>query len=842
MVGRLILLVSLTALLRCGDVHAQENAQTRISAALEECYRDPEVFNRENRLPHTPEMLIELIRKVEDSPDWRQDIRQLALSLVHRFRQDGIELAPGVAVTDSVLPFSPSGFQFTKHRIILQRLIPGNAVQFPNETLTVTERCALHFMLSTSVDTAVRGDENIRCNQLSQYRSRVPRDVEGEEVEEEAPENVADEEPEPSEDEESDPRILDTEIEEQVEVTNVNPAISQCPVENGVLLSQWGAISAGPVITGVAAGLSPQTVTTRELLALSREAGRSQRQQQNFNVDNRWASTLCGDLSEVALRQGPAAGREIAVGAPGTFNSTVIPRWYFLRQREHFEMTDAEIRGGLDGLILATNVVEFRNRFNAIKLSQVLDMYYSHRGVFERRFRACNRNTLFPEVAPVAQLQAQTTAFSSVLDRDMQLRVTLAPTAIQAFSNAAVESLSTYIPQSMNDPSCAITQNRLNDENIWRTSADLYIFVDTAWPFREINGPIAHLLHNLDVNRFGTSYTLLNAVDGSIIVNKTHQLSDLYSQWNLTVHQNHPQGVEFPRLLPSLQTFMANQLDHERQAGIVGGRSKIVLIIPNMAGISGADSDFADERLRAMREVFPDMELFFLSGGTATRWNRFVRNPRIHIHPLRVMGQGGAEDNTIPAQMRDLISRIQETPRRIINHRCGAIWQSQDEGVDSQNDYVEPEGIIFYRVSPNYFFRPGDRRRVVRIQGQGYSPLTVCMSRTEQNPRANATNQVGDVRCTRISQNSFEEDVSNYCADHSYIHHCPPLFISVEGPSLAGSDQIQIRCTDDLCRFPDSSRFAIQTENLACFSGSGIKMTFLFILVSPLFLLLSRFL
>ncbi|GAB0090052.1 uncharacterized protein DMENIID0001_047110 [Sergentomyia squamirostris] len=696
-------------------------------------------------------------------------------------------------------------------------------------------------MISSSVDTAVRGDENVRCNQLSQYRSRIPRDVEYAEQEQEgedADEEPTDEEPEiqPRED-----ALPDAEIEPQIEGINPMNAISQCPVENGVLHSPWGALSAGPVITGIAAGLSPQTVTTRELLALTRESQRSQQQQQNFNVDNRWASTLSGDLSEVSLRQGPAANRNVGVGASGTFNSTLIPRWYFLRQRDHFEMTDAEIRGGLDGLILATNVVEWRSRFNNIKLSQVLDMYYSHRGVFERRFRACNRNSLFPEVAPVAQLQAQTTAFSTVLDRDMQLRVTLTAQGIQTFSNQAVESLSTYIPQSLNDPSCAVTANRLNDENIWRTAADLYIFVDTTWPYMEISGPIAHLLTQLDVHRYGTSYTLMNAVDGSIIVNKTNSMSDLYTLWNLTTHQTHPQGLEFPRLLPTLQTLMANQLDHERQSGSVGGRSKIVLIVPNMAGVSGSDSDFADERLRILREVVPDMELFFLSAGSATRFNRFVRNPRIHIHSLSVRGQSGAEDNTIPTQLRDLVLNIQEVPRRIINPRCGAQWSSSEPYVDTQNDYVEPEGIVFYRVSPNYFFRQGESRRIVRIQGQGYAPLTVCMSRSVQNPRANATNQATDVRCTRISQNSFEEEVTHYCSDFNYIHHCPPLFISVEGPSLSGGDNIPIRCIDNECRFPDNSRFALQTENLGCFSGSGVKMTFLFMILSPLFLLLTRF-
>lgn len=80
----------------------------------------------------TTNILIELVRKVEDTPDLNQDIRTLAVSFLHRFRLDGIE-------KNQELSFSPTGFQFTKQQLIQKYLIPGNAVNFPNSTLTSNE-------------------------------------------------------------------------------------------------------------------------------------------------------------------------------------------------------------------------------------------------------------------------------------------------------------------------------------------------------------------------------------------------------------------------------------------------------------------------------------------------------------------------------------------------------------------------------------------------------------------------------------------------------------------------------------------------------------------------------
>lgn len=49
-------------------------------------------------------------------------------------------------------------------------------------------------------------------------------------------------------------------------------------------------------------------------------------------------------------------------------------------------------------------------------------------------------------------------------------------------------------------------------------------------------------------------------------------------------------------------------------------------------------------------------------------------------------------------------------------------------------EFVEPRGIAFYRLHPNYFFH-GTGSRAIRIVGAGFSNVVVCHSRTVERPR-----------------------------------------------------------------------------------------------------------
>lgn len=220
------------------------------------------------------------------------------------------------------------------------------------------------------------------------------------------------------------------EAEDQTVITIPSNAVSQCPVENGVLQSNFGAFSIGNTINGIAAGLQPQQVTVRDVLNplnlgnFAQEYRMARQQQDTLRVDNRFAATLTGDIAEAILIQTPTAN--VRVGASGAWNNTAIPNWYFLTQRENLQMTDAEIRGGIDGLVLGMNIAEWRRQVQTLRLSQILDMYYSQRGVFgsqnpETSIRACNRRNLYPTVAPQNQLREQSIAFTTALDAEMQV-------------------------------------------------------------------------------------------------------------------------------------------------------------------------------------------------------------------------------------------------------------------------------------------------------------------------------------------------------------------------------------------------------------------------------------
>lgn len=61
---------------------------------------------------------------------------------------------------------------------------------------------------------------------------------------------------------------------------------SDCPIENGVVYTQWGAIQAGTVIAGIASGLERQEIT------VANEAG-------TYVVDSRYAVTLAGKFRAI---------------------------------------------------------------------------------------------------------------------------------------------------------------------------------------------------------------------------------------------------------------------------------------------------------------------------------------------------------------------------------------------------------------------------------------------------------------------------------------------------------------------------------------------------------------
>ncbi|TDG49134.1 hypothetical protein AWZ03_004434 [Drosophila navojoa] len=813
-------------LMAIGSVQAQENAQLQIPPSLIECYNTSYFMNRDNRLPSNMDTLISLIEKVEQSytaTGYQVDIRTLAVALLHRFRQDGIRRAPGVTPVSGVIPYSPTGFQFPKLRILLSSLLPGNANNFPNSSLTSTERCSLHFMLSSTFDTRQRGDENTVCGQLSQYRAqRLPRALK-----KDASSNFLGDaewlDIRPKRTRTGSNYVQMGELDYETDWAYAGTeGQSQCPVEDGVVRTPWGTVSAGSLIAGVATGLQQQNVPVNTLLQLARR-GRTQSQTGTSYVDNRWAATLAGDLAEVTLVQVPVSPNNVAtVGATGGWNDTVLPHWYFLSQRNNLEATDAEIRGGLDGLIIAKNINSWRTQASSLKLSQLLRMYYSSTGVLSSGIQACSRQQQFPNVAPTAEMQAQTSAFAQVLDKGMQLRVTIQPPAIAQFAQTASLSLVTYVPQSLNDVSCTAS-NTQDLSDIITPMTNLFVFLDTTWQYSAIADYVAYVLQQLNIHPYASSVTLLSAFDGSIIVNTTNYVTDVYQQWNATVQSNLQQGFNLPTVLRTIQNLTQTLLNGEQTNSSVGGRSLVALIIPNQANVNDGDSNYATTELQYIYEQIPDLRFIYYGGGNIQRFSNFVRDPTKDLFSLMT-------GSTVATSAGPVARRIVKIPRRIINPRCGSMWYTTSWGTDQMYQYVRPGKINFYRVASNYFFGTGTNR-VVTIQSQNGGAFTICSSRTYEWPQQNSsssTNNGVDQSCVQINGNSYSYDLSNACGGYYTITQCPPLYLSVQPGSLNTTS-----CTQDACQTPDEWRYIVASVNMGCYSGvSGLAASLLTILLA----------
>lgn len=364
----------------------------------------------------------------------------------------------------------------------------------------------------------------------------------------------------------------------------------------------WGVVSGGPVLAGIAAALQPQNVKISDLMM--RRDWSSRETLRDVTLDNKWISTLAGDLVEVALRQGPMKDTPFKVGTEGHFISSIIPKSYYLNEDQALELTAAEIRGDLDGLIMANEISYWYSKVPSIKLSQILDMYYSDRGVFNATIRACNRKNLLKYIAQNDTITKQTFRAGLVLGNSQLPLGTISDENIEKFSIQVVNKLFDHVSTSMSsDKNCQ--DNDVNPILYNRLAIDLKIFVDTTWPFNLIK-PILHLiLEKSDVNKFASNFTLLNAKNGEIMINSSYNILDIYS-FNETQYASFTRGFDFPKTLDVMKNIQTNKLNRERDLNIGGGKSDIYLIIPySLTSLSDTDRDYSIEKLIKMREDAP---------------------------------------------------------------------------------------------------------------------------------------------------------------------------------------------------------------------------------------------
>lgn len=772
-------LLIVTALLAgCADKARGQTTQLTIPEWLRACYGNEDLYLRHNRLPMTMTTLIELIRKVEMYRGAYFDARTLSVALLHRFRMDGIERIPGVPASPGVVPFRVTGQQFTKHRILFQQLIPGHDYAFPNESLSSQEQCTLHFMLSSAVDPWERPDEGEIC---PKNPKRLPA---------------------------GDSSNWDTREPEFKRVESHGAQLSRCPVEDGVVYtSRWGTVSPGTVLAAVAAALEPQEVEIALLLTEPAEANDTDKMEKfdrykelssTAELSNIWAATLAGDLAEVAVYQGPRLQGDLYIGPDGTWNDTVIPRVRHMNQTvgggDMWQMTHAEGRGGIDGLILSGAVKSWQEKMNRLRLSQVLEMYYSHRGVsFDPNYRACERQARLNEIEGMEDLlPTQTTNFGRVLSYKSPQAVHISDEKLVEFSIRAAQAFKSHLSSLLGGIQC--------NEPTPVPRVHLNVILDGTWTPHEAMRVLAHLAQEADVSHFGSSMAVINGEDATWILPETRNASDLFKLRNNTTNVSAltwPRSLNLELSLATFSSYLAEKLEDERTRNAIGGSSHVILVLGYGATISEGDYTQSAGIITRIKRENPDVRLVYL----ASELNQHRFNELSTIDPAFPDVTIASPDNNVHTVVTAVLSSISSIPGRIMGVYCANVGGQDRTGFE---DYVTPGFPMTYRIHTIFLDTRADI--TLKFQGSGQGDLRMCVSRDQ-----------GSVGTECVELKDLEEatlKIPAPCA--TYANRCPPVYLTI------AVNRTLMQCSEDDCRYPDQVRFLMRHEGLRCFKTPAI--------------------
>lgn len=87
----------------------------------------------------------------------------LHLIVCFSLKFDGIQRTSDAEERHGIIPVGPTAIHFNLYKLLNDYLLPGEAALFPMNTLSMNERCTLHYILSSSVQAWERGDESKTC-------------------------------------------------------------------------------------------------------------------------------------------------------------------------------------------------------------------------------------------------------------------------------------------------------------------------------------------------------------------------------------------------------------------------------------------------------------------------------------------------------------------------------------------------------------------------------------------------------------------------------------------------------------------------------------------------------
>ncbi|XP_078046277.1 uncharacterized protein LOC144474825 [Augochlora pura] len=763
-------------------------SQIIIPDHLKECYTNNAAFNSSH--PLNLRVLIDIIQKIEKQAYKTMDMRVLSSSLLHRFKFDGVEYQENVHVTDGVLPFSATGPQRVKQKLV-EELIPGNAEILPVDMLLPVERCMLHRAIS---NTILQYDDQCR-NEFCKEHTETQK--------------------------------LSGKLTNTLNYTK----------QQGVILTPYGTVTPGAIIGAIAASLQRQNVALNQLIASlevpSSETNSTIVQTPKYDeekidfvlpksemshessmwyqtlmtsstkLDNVWLTTIAGELAEMAVYQGPLVWQNMSLGATGFWNNTIRPTVFYLTSsHRNFDATRAELLGGIDGLIIANNLQSWIQDFYNLRLSQILDMYYSYNGIaFNANIRACNRSQNFLHAVSNTTLNEQTYAIAKMLAYRTSIAY-ITPDALQLLCTYAIKTFYNYMDNHMFP--------QMSCQQVDPPRVEALIVFDGAWSIEYTKDFLGVLTQDFDVSMYGSKMGIIHGMSGEWLLNVTNSPSLVFDALNNFTGSLWPTQFNYIQVLDTIFDHLNKTWENNQRRHVIGNLGQVVVLLIPSGYISNNDKQTVINKLQKIRDTHPDVHFVYCtSRSNVDLFEPFILTKEDYLIKDANVNAITEQLKAIPRTIRPLMLLDSNNSRNITP------WME---------DYITPSTSTTYRLHSHW--KRNIKKISISIHTFDYGTMKVCswiQFNEKENEREN-------YHCTELTGHKEMTLPNDFKCEGTTP--CPNMYFRVQNVTSS------YKCAEIDCRTPDQVRFIIRTQN-AYYKNSANRKSMLVSLIF-MFLLAHR--